>query len=329
MHSTDLSIVIPVYNEWPHIFYTVHSVMLDLEGGNIGYEIIIVDNGSDLGEKEKIEELCEHYPAKLVSYKPQSAMLTIREGVRRSRGKVVSILNAHALVSRDFFSKTFGIVEAGDADGVYAPLSYGWSWPLDSTHTKTYQFYLEPYCGDEKFGVGYSFDKLSEEPYKVAAAPNHGFSFLRDAWFKVGEVNDGLLYCGGGCEIYVSLKMWMFGYKLVLEPNVTALHFNSPRKYPPTPNYYGHRNSFITYYVLGGYQYARTLFELHSLRASKTPGYIDRQFGTHQDGDPIEKCLEEAIECGEAERGFIENNSNIKFHELWDWFDSNGVYWRK
>jgi glycosyltransferase involved in cell wall biosynthesis len=326
---SDLSIVIPVYNEWPHIFYTVHSVMSDLEYGNIDYEIIIVDNGSELEEKEKIEELCKHYPIKLASYGLQSAMLTIREGVRLSKGKVVCILNAHALVSKNYFIKTCGLIEDGEADGVYAPLSYGWSWPLDSTHTKTYQFYLEPYCGDEKFGVGYSYDKLSEKHYKVASAPNHGFCFLRDAWFKIGEVNDGLLYCGGGCEIYVSLKMWMFGYELVLEPNVTAMHFNSPRRYPPTPNYYGHRNSFITYYILGGYQYAEKLYDLHSKRALKIPGYLSSQFGLQHGINPIMRCLEEAVECGGAEREFIENNSNIKFHDLWDWFDRKAVYWRK
>lgn len=328
--TLDLSIVIPIYNEWPHVFYTVHSAMLDLEDENIDYEIILIDNGSEPEEIEKIKQLCDHYPIKLTSYRPQSAMLAIREGIRESKGKIVCLLNAHGLVSKNFFSKTLDIIEKGSADGVYAPLSYGWSWPLDSTHTKVHQFYLEPYCGDEKFGVGYSFNKLHKEHYPVAAAPNHGFSFVRDAWFKIGEVNDGLIYCGGGCEIYISLKMWMFGYKLALEPNVTAMHFNSPRKYPPTPHYYAHRNSFITYHILGGEEYAKMLLKTHVLRSLKTPGYASEQFASCTD-DPgdIELCFEAAAKLAEPERKFVEAKAEITFNELWDWFDSNNVHWRK
>jgi len=326
----DLSIVIPVYNEWPHIFYTVHSVMSDLEDENISYEIIIVDNGSDKEEIIKIEPLCSHYPIKLIFYRTQAASLALREGIRESRGKAICCLNGHSLLSKGFFSKIFGILEKGEAEGVHAPVSYGWSWPLDSNHTKMYRYYLEPYCGDEKFGVGYVFNKLCDKPYLVASQASHGFSFLKEAYEKIGEINDGIIYCGGGSETYVDLKMWMFGFRLALEPTVTALHFNSPRRYPPAPKYYLHRNSFITYHTLGGEEYAQKLLKTHVLRSLKIPGYASDQFESNTD-DPsdIERCFEEAAELAEPERRFIEANAKIKFDELWDWFDKNNVYWRK
>jgi len=328
--TLDLSIVIPIYNEWPHVFYTVHSAMLDLEDENISYEIIIVDNGSDEEEIRKIEPLCSHYPIRLLYYRPQSIDLALREGIRGSRGKAICYLNGHSLLSKGFFSKTFGILEEGDAEGVHVPVSYGWSWPLDSSHTKTYRYYLEPYCGDEKFGVGYVFTKAFDHPYLVASQANHGFSFLKEAWFKIGEVNEGLLYGGGGDETYIDLKMWMFGFRLALEPSVTALHFNSPRRYPPTPNYHAHRNAFITYYTLGGEEYARRLLKTHVRRSLKNPGYASEQFGSSTD-DPgdIEACFDDAAELAELERRFIESNAEIKFDELWDWFDNNDVHWRK
>ena len=328
--TLDLSIVIPTYNEWPHIFYTAHSAMLDLEDGNISYEIIIVDNGSDEEEIKKIKPLCSHYPIKLMFYQPQAAILALREGIRKARGKTICCLNGHSLLSKDFFKKTFGILEKGDAEGVHVPVSYGWSWPLDRSHTKTYRYYLEPYCGDEKFGVGYVFNKLRDQPYPVAAQASHGFSFLKEAYEKIGEVNDGMIYCGGGSETYVDLKMWMFGFRLVLEPTVTALHFNSPRRYPPMPNYYARRNAFITYHTLGGEEYARRLLRTHVMRSLKNPGYASDQFDSSTD-DPgdIEACYEDAAKLAEPERKFIEANAEIKFDELWDWFDNNNVYWRK
>lgn len=326
----DLSIVIPVYNEWPHIFYTIHSVMSDLEDETINYEIIIVDNGSDPEEKEKIEELCKHYPIDLISCRIQSSTLSQREGIRRAGGKVICYLNAHGLVSKGFFSKTFSIIDRGEADGVHVPVSYGWSWPLDRTHTKVSRFYLEPYCGDEKFGVGYVYEPDYNYPYPIAAQANHGFTFLKNAWLKIGEVNEGLLYCGGGTQIYVSLKMWMFGFRLVLEPNVTALHFNSPRRYPPAPKYYLHRNVFITYYALGGKEYAQNVLKTHVMRSLKNPGYASDQFCSSNDNpSDIEKCFEDAAKIAEPERRFIERNAELSFDELWDWFDKNNVYWRK
>lgn len=328
--SLDLSVIIPIINEWPHIFYTVHSIMLDLADENIDYEIIIVDNGSESEEKEKLEPLCEHYPIKLISYSPQSVMHSLREGIRKSKGKTVSFIGGHTLFSKNFFSKSLNILETGEAEGVHCPVSYGWSWPLDSRHTKVYQYYLEPYCGDEKFGVGYSFIKLDEQPYKVASQASLGFTFLKEAWFKIGEVNEGFTYAGGGDENYLDLKMWMFGFRLVLEPAITALHFNSPRRYPPTPNYDAHRNAFITYHALGGEEYTQRLLKTHVLRSLKIPGYASEQFGSSTDdvGD-IEACFEEAALLAEQERRFIEANAEITFDELWDWFDNNNVYWRK
>ena len=328
--SLDLSLIIPIINEWPHIFYTVHSIMLDLADENIDYEIIIVDNGSEPEEKEKLEPLCEHYPIKLISYSPQAVMLSLREGIRKSKGKVVSFVGGHTLFSKNFFSKIISIIEKGEAEGVYCPVSYGWSWPLDRSHTKLYQYYLEPYCGDDGFGAGYSFKKLDEQPYKVASQASLGFTFLKDSWFKIGEVNEGLTYAGGGWEKYFELKMWMFGLTLLLEPDIETIHFNSPRNYPPTPNYYAHRNSFITAHALGGEEYVKSNLKTHVLRSLKIPGYASEQFNSETDyvGD-IEKCFEEAVELAEPERRFIEANAEIKFDELWDWFDNNNVYWRK
>jgi len=328
--SLDLSVIIPIINEWPHIFYTVHSIMSDLADENIDYEIIIVDNGSESEEKEKLAPLCEHYPIKLISYSPQSDLLSLREGIRKSKGKTISFVGGHTLFSKNFFSKSLNILEKGEAEGVHCPVSYGWSWPLDINHTKVYQYYLEPYNNDEKFGVGYSFLKLDEQPYKVASQATVGFTFLKDSWFEIGEVNEGLIYVGGGGETYIDLKMWMFGFTLLLEPDITAIHFNSPRNYPPTPNYYAHRNSFITYHTLGGEEYAQRVLETHILRSLKNPGYASEQFGSITD-DPsgIKKCFEDAARLAETERRFIEANAEIKFDELWDWFDKNNVYWRK
>ena len=66
------------------------------------------------------------------------------------------------------------------------------------------------------------------------------------------------------------------------------------------------------------------------LRALKNPGYASEQFGSStNDPSDIKKCFEDAARLAETERRFIEANAEIKFDELWDWFDKNNVYWRK
>ena len=57
MNPMDLSVVVPVYNEVEIIAETIQRICHKLEGEVLGYELIIVNDGSTDGTREKIGEI--------------------------------------------------------------------------------------------------------------------------------------------------------------------------------------------------------------------------------------------------------------------------------
>ena len=58
----DLSLVIPCYNEAPHLRESVAALREVLDASRWDYEIVLVDDGSSDGTRPLIEELCAVTP---------------------------------------------------------------------------------------------------------------------------------------------------------------------------------------------------------------------------------------------------------------------------
>ena len=59
--STDLTLVVPCYNEAPHLRESVRAVVEVLEGSRFDYEVVFVDDCSRDDTRQIIEELCAEY----------------------------------------------------------------------------------------------------------------------------------------------------------------------------------------------------------------------------------------------------------------------------
>jgi glycosyltransferase involved in cell wall biosynthesis len=91
-----ISVIIPVYNEKKTISETVRKVF-DFFHANFEKEIIIVDDGSDDGSREILEDLRNKYGFRLLSHKNnQGKGAAIRTGFASAQGDIVLIQDADA-----------------------------------------------------------------------------------------------------------------------------------------------------------------------------------------------------------------------------------------
>jgi len=93
---TDLSVIIPVYNERPCLEDLCARLDAALSGLKQSYEVLLVDDGSDDGSWDLMRELADRYPylrlLRLVPNAGQSAALGV--GFRAARGAVFVTMDA-------------------------------------------------------------------------------------------------------------------------------------------------------------------------------------------------------------------------------------------
>ncbi|RKX68682.1 glycosyltransferase [candidate division WOR-3 bacterium] len=90
-----VSIIVPAYNEAPNIPHLIEALSLFLKGRD-GYEVIIVDDGSDDGTGEKAKGYLDQCPwLKVASHRRNLGKTeAIQTGYRVSKGKIIVIFDA-------------------------------------------------------------------------------------------------------------------------------------------------------------------------------------------------------------------------------------------
>jgi len=90
------SVIVPTRNESECIEKTLGKIVETLEKGGIGYEILVMDDNSKDGTKEKVEKAAEKNPKiKLVNRsEPYGFGYSIRDGIRMAKGEYSVIMMA-------------------------------------------------------------------------------------------------------------------------------------------------------------------------------------------------------------------------------------------
>lgn len=95
MGQPSLSVVIPVFNEAPHIAGTIESLLQALAFGGYDASIVLVDDGSTDGSAEAAAEaLHQRLPLTVVSQPNRGRFHAVSEGLRRSTGTYALVLGA-------------------------------------------------------------------------------------------------------------------------------------------------------------------------------------------------------------------------------------------
>ena len=117
MNAIKLSVVIPAYNERETIAEMINRV----QRVNIPKEIIVVDDGSTDGTRERLEQIQGEHSNVIAILQPRNMGKgkALRTGFERARGDYVIVQDADLEYDPEDYYKLLGPLEHGQADAVY------------------------------------------------------------------------------------------------------------------------------------------------------------------------------------------------------------------
>jgi len=121
--DSKISVVIPLYNHEKFIEEAIESA---LKQSKPVFEIIVVDDGSIDSSAKIVKKICEkERKVKYYYQENKGAHVAINEGIKKSRGDYVSILNSDDAYDERRFEKIMNYFEnEGDADVVFTGINF-------------------------------------------------------------------------------------------------------------------------------------------------------------------------------------------------------------
>lgn len=117
-NTTDLSLIIPCYNEEPHLEKNCQKIIWILNNLKISYEIILIDDCSQDQTKRVIDKLIsqDDKNIKAIFHKKNIGRGgTVTEGIKTAKGTVVGFLDIDLEVSEQYISSFYWkIIEGYD-----------------------------------------------------------------------------------------------------------------------------------------------------------------------------------------------------------------------
>lgn len=272
MNAKDLSVIVPFVNEFPQVAFTAQSILNELRGSGIDFEVIFIDNwaeeqmkaqrrvrdksGPVMKEWEKInpEMKVITYDKKLSHWQAKNA------GVAISTGKVLWFCDAHCVISSGSVVRMFNWYRDHSLfrrGSLHLPISY----LMDSPGRELiYKLTGDPESTGE---VHYSFTRYrpSDEPYEVPCMSTCGMMISREIYDDLGGWPEELGIYGGG-ENFMNFTMAVLGYKITIMTGKPIWHYAERRGYEW--NFDDHlRNKMIATYIFGDYDLLKLYTEHH------------------------------------------------------------------
>jgi hypothetical protein len=245
----DFTIIIPHRGDPMGLWATVHgceSAMLSYASHKYSY--VIVANGMDeIPEntfflKEGLEaqgKLSAFIHVKSPLAPPEARQL----GADAATGEILFFFDNHCIPEYGYFEEMLAYMDKYDL--LHSTTQY---W------TGKYKHYHYPLTLEDNFWV----TNPAEHPvnltaYDCACGGAGGFAVRKAAFDSAGGYGHVGLFKGwGGEETYLDLKLWMFGFRVGVNPFALHWHYASQRSYDRhnTPEFY--QNLMTAAYVLGG-----------------------------------------------------------------------------
>ncbi len=93
--SPTLSVVVPVYNEAPHLAQTIDGIVEAVQQTDFDADLVVVDDGStDQSTEAAAAALGGRLPLAVVSQPNRGRFHAVREGLQRAKGRYVLVLGA-------------------------------------------------------------------------------------------------------------------------------------------------------------------------------------------------------------------------------------------
>jgi len=209
MHSPQISIVIPCRNEGPNVHNTVSSILGTPT--KCRFEIIVVDDGSTDNCCDFLRSASVDKRIRLINSAGVGACQSRNKGALFSRGEYLLFCDAHIFVEPfwldvllgSFPDEMTGIVSPGIASPQF-PDVIGYGLTLTET-----------------FGVKWLGHPRKISP--VLIAPGGCALVKKETFFKVKGFDAGFRIWGHE-DVELSIKCWLFGYRVLINPAVKILH---------------------------------------------------------------------------------------------------------
>ncbi|MFZ5647360.1 MAG: glycosyltransferase [Bacillota bacterium] len=204
-----VSVIIPVKNEGINIFNTVNSVLG--AANTTPYEVVVVDDGSQDQCCRFLSGRSDTGTVRLFTTQGLGAALARNAGAGVARGEIFIFCDAHIFVEDYWIDRLVEPLLGGKLDAVCPGIA--------------------PHDRPNDVAGGFTWDdKLKftwlPRPSKLALSPllpGGCLAVKSSVFFDVGEFDRGFIVWGREDE-EISLKMWLFGYRLGVNPGVKILH---------------------------------------------------------------------------------------------------------
>ena len=212
-----LSVVVISRNEGAELRRTVENLEDTLPAGG---EIVVVDDGSTDGSAAHLAR--RRGRVKLKRARSLGVARARNWGARLSRGSVVVFADAHIRVARLWWQPLLEILENPRVGGAAPAVTH-----LKPTPYRGYGLRLTGPDLDARW-----LTKRSNQAFAAPILPGCCLAMRRDVFDATGGWDEGMLVRGGvdneGC-----VRLWLFGYELMIAPEVLVRHqFRRKSPYP-------------------------------------------------------------------------------------------------
>lgn len=294
--SCDLSIIIPVRNEFKNLLWTLQSLQLELVG--LHAEVICVLNQAS---DEDYYKLIGYWPfhtgrMKAIRYDESgSAWQSRTAGVEAATGENLLFLDSHVVVRPGTllraldYKKTF--------DGIlHLAINYWLAHP----GLTVFQYKWQP----EKFWGRWSREVPKEPDYSILMSGFCGLMIQREVYDRVGGLHPNLGIYGGG-ESYFDLKVRRYGYDIKCHPTLQLYHLTEKRGYSWNNDDLWF-NFLLAASAVGGEKYAKLLYNHYHALCKGVQSYEER----------LDEIYEAAVLAATEDRMTIDRKAVLSLDEV-------------
>ena len=219
------SIIIPCKNEGTNVKMTADSILAATPLG--GIEIIIIDDESVDGSCRFLAEDASYAGIKHLSCPGLGAARARNLGASAATGEFLIFCDAHITVPEGWLEKLLATFQRPGVDAV-SPAIGSLVNPVATGYGQTWNERLEAVWLPPPRNMGIT---------PVPLLPGGCLAVRAEAFRRVGGFDSGFIVWGYE-DVELSLKLWLFGFNLYLNPSVKILHlFRKKHPYPVSINH--------------------------------------------------------------------------------------------